>query len=389
MSFVLVTAVVACGSCGSGPGEAGMTATAEDTAVWTPIADAPLSPRHGAWAAAVGDRVLIVGGRDTPACPPNASCVAPEGSALRDGALYDPSDGTWEPITDAPVPIDRNDQTVTLESTAWSVQSWDPTAALVVGYDVDAHRWRTEEAPSPSGGRLARFDGSLLVYPGSHENIGVIPDRVFHPASGTWEELPRDPVGLAYDRSYVHVPAGLVLLAIPLVAPPPDRPRVYQAALYDHTTHEWTALPPSEIAGYAGAWYRAGSDVINPTLGSADGGQINPWDRAYPFGGILDVSGRRWLPLPAGRDPGVGSGSTPVADGERWVVSSMAGPPGPLTAFDLDARRWADLEMPPSGIPTGASIAMSKQWLVIWGGATFDAEPRGVLRNGGVQLALQ
>ncbi|MGH9005748.1 MAG: hypothetical protein ACRDYV_21690, partial [Acidimicrobiia bacterium] len=41
-----------------------------------------------------------------------------------------------------------------------------------------------------------------------------------------------------------------------------------------------------------------GGRIINPTLGTADGGEVNNWGRDYPFGGILDLAARAWSPLP-------------------------------------------------------------------------------------------
>lgn len=383
----LVTAACGTGDAvrlGSQPGP-----VEQEGAGWTETDESPLTPRHEAWTAVIGDHILIVGGRDTPACPPNASCVAPSEPALRDGALYDPDERAWSPVPDAPQPITGSDQSVTIGSTAWSLQTADRRKSLV-GYDVDGEDWRTAAVPEPSlASHLAAVGSRILVFAGSHENGGLVPDRLFDPATGVWEELPRDPIGSAYDRSFVDVPAGLVLLAIPLTnVPPPDRPRVFHAAVYDRATRQWSGLPPSTVPGYATTWFRSGSKVVNPTLGSADGGQVNGWDRAYAFGGVLDVESRTWLPLPTHHQVAIGSGSSPVATSDRWIISTVAGPPGPLAALDLATMDWTDVNPAPKGLPTGASVGLTARHLVVWGGATFDREPRGVLHADGMQLAL-
>lgn len=380
---VLLVGGLAVGSRRSGGGPASGTAP-----TWTPMATSPLSPRHEPLVADVGNALLVAGGRDTPACPPNADCESPAGAPLRDAALYDPVVDSWMGVPDAPVGVTGLSATATAGSTVWSLQRETPTPALVA-FDASARRWEVVPVPADSGNALAATDTSVLIYDTSYES-GVSPDRLYDPSTGAWTDLPPDPIGRAYDRSFVAVRGELVLLGIPVDTPtPPDRPRVFHAARFTPATGAWTPLPPSEIAGYATEWHAHGGQVTNPTLGSADGGEVNGWDRAYPFGGILDLDSQRWLPLPPAMDVEVGSGSNPIASNDQWVVTVVAQAGTPVAALDLASTTWASLPPLPTPLPTGAGRGIAANHLIIWGGADFSNSPRGQLTNVGQRLELR
>ena len=72
---------------------------------WSLLPEAPLRPRHGAHGLWVNNLFLVMGGRDTPACPPDSHCGPPSRPALRDAASYSPTTGRWTQLADAPVPL--------------------------------------------------------------------------------------------------------------------------------------------------------------------------------------------------------------------------------------------------------------------------------------------
>src|SRR4051794_34005626 len=97
---VAVTALLTT-ACGQAAGDARAVADGEQ---WTATAQAPLSPRHDALVLAVGGKGVVLGGADTPPCPPSASCAVPP-NAFRDAAVYDPTSDTWRLGAPAPVAL--------------------------------------------------------------------------------------------------------------------------------------------------------------------------------------------------------------------------------------------------------------------------------------------
>lgn len=395
---ILLLAVVSLAGCGESTADVQQSSTAElapqaaaEPGMWTSLPESPLSPRHESLTGILGSGVLVVGGRNTPACPPGAACGAPAEPPLRDGAIFDPAAQTWTRIPDAPVPITGVINTAPTGTGVWSIQELDAKPVLV-GYEL-AKGWRTVDIPEPSGsGRGVGVVGAkVLVYPSSRERGGLIPDRLYDPGTETWTELPVDPIGAAYDRTLVGIDDGVLLLAIPKIdVPRPDRPRVFHAARYNHAENSWRNLPASMIPGYADTWYRHESKIVNPTLGSVDGGTVDRFDRAYALGGVLDVDSQRWLALPPFEDLPVGSGSSPVAAGEDWVISSVGAVDAPLAALELETLAWRPLPTTPIISRTGVGRIVVGDRVVMWGGADFELPaPRGRLHDDGVQLRLR
>jgi hypothetical protein len=386
--FLLVTAALVLAACGDTIATDAPRRGAGEAATWVPLPEPPLSARHEPLMAALGRRVLVVGGRDTPACPPNADCTAPAKPALLDGAIYDPDGRSWQPLPPAPIPVTNSDDRAEVGTAVWTLQHVDG-APVLLAYD-DTAGWRTVPVPNPSGGRISAAGTRIVVYPRSHEHGGLVPDRVYDPDANAWTQLPLDPIGSAYDRTLLGVDDGVVLLAIPLTdVPPPDRPRVFHAARYTASTSSWAPLPPSGIPGYADTWHRWGQRIVNPTRGSVDGGQVNPFDRAYELGGIL-LDEREWTPLPHFKDLPVGSGSSVIAAGGRWVVSFKGAAGAPLAVLDIASLTWQELETTPLMARTGAGRVVAGDRVYVWGGADFDLpSPRGRLHNDGVEATLR
>jgi hypothetical protein len=339
---------------------------------WQTLPASPLSARHAAHAFWTGSEVLVLGGSDAEPCPPNADCPPPDEPPLSDGAAFDPAAVSWRPIAPAPVPLGYATGAVVDRVLYLWVPAVDRPGAepAFLAYGVTDDRWTTLEPP-PGGAeatRVTAMGSRLLAYHGSQEGQ-VFADLVFDPAAGAWFDLVGDPIAPAYDRSAVWTGRELVVLGIRLdPSRPANAPPVYSAAAFDPPSESWRRLPDSEVAGYNPAWLWAGGSIVNASIGSADGGEINNWGRAFPFGGVLTPPAGEWssLPDPPGRQGAyaglsAGGGEHVVADG--WALHVPTG-------------RWTELTRPLNSADGGEAVAWAGDRLVVWGGIRWiDDDP--------------
>ncbi len=334
---------------------------------WSILPRGPLSARHGALAVWTGVEVLILGGRDTPPCPPNADCAPPPEPALRDGAALDLTTGRWRAMADAPRPIEHAVGAVAGDSLFLRV------ADALLRYRFGADRW-SELPPPPgdvSGMALTAMGSDLLAYHATQE-FGVAPDAVLDVVTETWTSLPVDPLADAHERTMVWTGREIVLLAVPLEARPADEPPLMAAAILDVQATEWRRLPESEILGGATGWAYAGDRVVSAAIGRADGGEVDNWGRAYPYGGMLGPAGV-WAELPnpplrAGGMTGVATGLGEYAVADGWALHVPAG-------------RWTEIQGPPNGA-TEAATAWTGEELVVWGGVAWNDNRATLLGDG-------
>ena len=269
---------------------------------WRVLPDGPLAARYDAGAFWTGSEVIVLGGSDAAPCPPNADCAGPERPALRDGAAFDPSTDTWRSLSEAPIALGSVDGALLDGILYLLVVDFAPNGVGQVsflGYEIAEDRW--EELPPPAGDEpqdaLVAIGKGVVAFRGSQES-GPGLDVVYDPASRRWSDIPLDPLAPAFDRSLVWTGGDAVLLGIPL---DPRRPAnaapVYGAAVLDAEVQSWQRLPDSEVVGWSPTWFAAGGSIVNPSIGSANGGEVNNWGRQYPFGGILTPPAQ-WSPLP-------------------------------------------------------------------------------------------
>ena len=260
--------------------------TSERGGAWERLPDPPLSGRVGSVMTTVGDRVLVVGGWEW-LCPPNADCAHPDDlPLLRDGALLDVATGTWQAIAEAPFGV-RHGRAVSIGGEVYVVTGCrgsvgcDATLELL-RYDTSADQW-TElgqvPRPAPSYATLVGVDGRLLVLGDSDEN-GERPDHLYDPATGSWQQLPDDPLPDVYDRWAVADEDRLLVFGSPIR----QGTQVKVGASYDLTSGAWTELPDAPGAGYQ-VWRSGDEAWLNPHFGSAGGG-------------VLDLRTDTWAPLP-------------------------------------------------------------------------------------------
>jgi hypothetical protein len=349
-------------------GGAPPTTPSLEPAGWAQLPAGPLSARHGALAFWTGAEVLILGGRDTAPCPPNADCNAPAEPALRDGAALDLATGRWRAMADAPRPIEHPVGAVAGDSLFLLV------ADALLRYRLDADRW--SELPPPPGNvsvmALTAMGSDLLAYQSTQE-FGVAPDAVLDTATETWTALPIDPLADAYDRPAVWTGREVVLVAVPLEARAANEPPLVAAAILDPAAMTWRRLPESEIVGGASGWAYAGDRVVSAAIGRADGGEVDSWGRAYPHGGMLGPAGV-WadLPNPPDRNGGLtgvatGLGEYALADG--WALHVPTG-------------RWTEIAAPPTGATDAAATVWTGKELVLWGGVAWNGDRSTILDQG-------
>lgn len=340
---------------------------------WTRVPDSPLSPRFGALAFWVDNRIVITGGSDGRPCPPGADCVPSTTPPLRDGAAFDPTTGKWQAIAAAPVSL-GGASTAVLDDTVYLLirgSDWAPRSPpAFVAYDAGRDRWL--ELPLPpgeehSGLTLAEAGDRVIAYQGSQEN-GVGRDLVFDPLDETWSELPPDPLTPSFDRTMVWTDAGLVLLGIEDVPQPGSiEPAVYRAAVLDLKTLKWRRLPDSEVVGYDPAWFWSGGRVVNPTLGTSDGGEVGGWGHSYPHGGMLEPTRGAWSPLPKDAPSPSGYPGVSLAGGD-YVVSLMG------AVLHAPSGTWFELPPPPGSAEEGQAITWAGDGLFVWDGVVWDGD---------------
>lgn len=350
LAGALTLALTACGQSG-GDGPSGAERAA---GVWTRAADPPLSARYGPLLAWTGEEVLVVGGHSGPPCPPNADCAMPD-DGVRDAAAYGVAGDVWRPLAEPPVDLDRFAGHVVVDGD------------LVVGtpdawwtYDVSADAWR--EVPLPGGvvGVPEAVDGGRVL---THAGRRI---STLDLATGAWHELPADPLRPALRGGGVFATgAGVVLTGVSYQEAAPDEPILTQADVWDGTT--WRRLPPTGMIGPLLHW--TGQRLVGAEVGSADGGEVDGWDRSYPFAGALDPSTGAWSEL----DDVPGYDDLRDSD---WRVEAAE---GSLVAtaghvYDDATGTWSRLGHPRSRLTQDLAGVWADGRLVVVGGADDDGD---------------
>jgi len=378
--FLLVVAFALASGCGE-RGAGGAIGDAGREGGWEVLPEAPLSARHGAHAFSTGELVLVMGGTDTDPCPPNADCVPPERPALRDGAAFDAASGTWRRIAEAPVPLGNLTGAVLGDTLNLWVRGNEFTPGEVpafLAYNVAEDRW--EELPSPPTPeadllRLVATDAAIVAYLGTQERR-VVPDLLYDPASRTWRELPQDPLAASFDRAMVWTGHELILLAPEDVPQPGSKgPALYRAAAFDPSSRTWRRLPDSEVTAYDPSWFWAGGAVVNATLGTSDGGEVNAWGRSYPHGGVFDLVAERWSPLP--HPPSQPAPYSRLSLGGVDAVVSLQG-----WVLYVPTGKWAPLPRPEGAAHEGEAGVWAGDRVFVWGGARWDGDEATLLDDG-------
>ncbi|HSV41591.1 MAG TPA: hypothetical protein VLI04_22695 [Nocardioidaceae bacterium] len=266
----------------------------------------------------------------------------------RDGAAFDPADGTWRTIAPSPAPIFE-------APTAWSGKRLVVlTSKATLAYDPVADAWETwEPPPDIEVNQIVPTDKGLLFV--GYSSRG--PDSAdWLLAEGAWQALPRDPFGESYDRSVAWDGDRYWLLSMAVEhhfeASNGTSSRV--AVLSDGG---WQAVSDSTPdLGYGQRWWIVGDRLVAPPRGAGKA--------AY-----FDLGSHTWTSAPVEEDrecalPAVGAGAGWVGGGGSLLLAAstkeiLRVPPCPALARP-DLAVWADDE------------------LLVWGGVSSDSENQAV-----------
>lgn len=368
--------LVGCAGSSSGPGGVTRLSSESPTEVvigggWTKLPEGPLSPRWGATAVWAAGNLLVFGGRDTDPCPPGADCELPRESPRRDGARYDPDSQSWSAIAALPVDIEYGstavvDGVVYVWGHGRPGKDWTTT---FLAYDLDADRW--QELPLPATTELRDYEveaghGELVLSVRSHEN-GHRPDLRYQPRQQTFTELPTDPLVPSYDRDLTVVDQLIVVTGIPLSPSPggADGPARYHAAAWN-SRDGWRELPRGDVIGHNPEWFAVEGELVNPTPGGSSGGQTNPYDRVYPFGGRLDPANGEWSALPEAPD------TDPEAIRLYGIGDDQLMLSGSGLAFQPRLERWIRLDAPQQLAGQDVAGVVGDGQLYTFGGVHWD-----------------
>ena len=336
--------------CGTASGSSSDDGPPRDEALWSPVAQAPLSARHHPVVVAVGERFLVLGGVSGEPCPPNASCTD-DSPPLADGASYDPVHDRWAKVADAPSGVSLLD--ALYPAVVGDVAYVDSRRGLL-GYDAGSDRWsRVAEPPHPwsylasTGTRLVAFDYQSAA--GSHASV-------LDPATGRWSALPADPLRAVTDRWLVGIDGGLAVVGHARV--PDDQPPATKVAFLDADLTTWGPSRTVDVIGWAPV--AVAGRLVWPSTQTADGGTTDGWGRAYPEGGVLDPSTGRFTPMTKPPTPVGGMGESPT-------TGHLAGVSGHL--LDPVTGDWTRVPEPPGGSRDGAGWAGGTDTILMWGGA--------------------
>ena len=310
--------------------------------VWVRLPDPPLSGRSVASIVGVGDDVIVFGGTDY-LCPPYADCDFVDSVDFADGAAFSRSLNEWRPIADLPVATILTATAVVGNDVFALTQGLGGVKRELFAYDVSDDAWTQIGLPDETALHRSWSSvstGDTVVLCATTDENGTAPDWVFDPAVESWNELPDDPLGAAYDRSMVWNGEALFLFGKALIDSPggADGPSYTRAARYQHG--DWTALPTADTIG-PGPALVDGHRLIAPVLGCADGGRNNNYGRCIPYGAVFDTTADEWRELP--NAPGAGRKdiwSYGGVSGTDMVAGSTGGP-----FFDATTDEWFEIPL--------------------------------------------
>jgi hypothetical protein len=337
------------------------------------MAASPLSARRDATVVSVDGQVVVLGGSTVGACPPGADCAEPATPALRDGARYDPVTDSWRRIATAPVPLDQAQAVAVGRDVVVAVRAPTRPRWRLLAYSLRDDAWRRLPSPplerSPWFTVAAGRPGEVVAYAASHEGR-MSRDFVLRLGGASWRALPPDPLPRGFDRALVQVGRQRVLFEVPVAEVSGSRPPTYRAAVLPAGADRWQAVPPSQVLGNDPTWLAVGGRAVNASLGTADGGTVDPYPSALPFGGVLDPVSRTWHPLPdSPPDVPATSGAScgkPSMGDQQLVVSDAGEAWLPLLG------RWTPVRGLPDGARTDCGCAVSQGSLVVWGGVHWS-----------------
>jgi len=317
--------------------DAGVSSSAGDErgSGWQQLADAPLSPREDAMVERLGDKVVVIGGREYQDCGDQRSCMA--GVSLRDGAAFDLETQTWSPIAQAPrvavggwMRAVSGDRLYVVTGFPGRVREYDASEDDWTAYPTPPHVYR--------GADTWAATRKFVFVTRAKDGPGVGIDRL-NLRTRTWTTLPASPQRPRLDlRTLFPTPDGLVVTGAE-VASSHYRPRI--EVLRDGT---WTRAtnPPPDVRGWH--WYRSGNRLLAP-LG----------ENGHP-GMSYDLTTSTWEALP---EPP----STPGWSINWATAGDLYSSDG--TTFDASTNHWVTFPAPSPGDVEGMGAWVGRALLAV------------------------
>jgi hypothetical protein len=191
------------------------------TNTWTRLPPSPLRARAGTIATWTGQRMVLLGGHP-----------AIQTYSYTDGATFDPATGTWRKLGDAKSPDGRTVEWRAAVMTDHDLLAWSIWSTRTRVYDDPNAAPGAEEYRGAGGGEMYRYDPDTdrwSLVPNTQESVGDVEQalwtghevmvrgygfwcgcpgpfqpqitRIYRPATGTWTEVPADPLETAHQVS--------------------------------------------------------------------------------------------------------------------------------------------------------------------------------------------
>jgi hypothetical protein len=329
---------------------------------WQSIEPAPVAPRWDALSGWTGTEALFIGGGTSTPCSPGAECVDPDHFA-KDGAAYNPTTHQWRVIAPAPVPMPYYFRSAMVGDTfvVFGEGHW-------YAYDAGDDAWRTLPQPPSTvrdPGFLSAADGKVYAL----DKAGAV--QVLDVEQDTWSSLPASDLRPRLTQRTVVAAGDRVVVSGYDETKPNDghEPSIVLADVWDG--QGWTRLPAT--GQLSNLWHWTGERLVDLDLQTADGGQVEGWERSYPYGGRLDPTTGVWTALPGAPDP-----ERDRVDG--WHVLAADGPllAGSGYVYDDSTGQWVMLGSPETTVDVDQSAVWADGRLIVFGGVDEETGYRDV-----------
>jgi hypothetical protein len=313
----------------------------------------------GAWA---NGKFYIVGGHVMhPGCTQATLTCAVDSNRLLDGASYDPVNGDWQSLPEAPIAVSPEAPAVVGKRLYYVATGTGSRGipAVIAAFDSTSDTWTGIPSPGTWGTLVAAGDRLVNV---AGDSSGT--DQVFDTTGQVWVDLPRDVLGTNHLRYGAWVDGKLVVTArqaAELVAPFSAEASYVRVESLDLATGTWRRLPTSRI--FAPGPVRAvGHHLVVGNFG-------REWSTGREYG-AFDVNRGKWSDISmspsgdGGVDPSVIDSAETVVVGQWLLMADHL--------FDPATGAWLQLQLPDDQVRTGATAAGGPDGLLVFGGWNGD-----------------